>query len=330
VGALYTRHTRLIVASLVGIGGAICSYLLFYYHGSGGLVWKPFELVRSVYADPQIAYNLDTLQRWFFLKDTGHWSKQLLLLQIKATLLYTIATYGTRAIALVCIPLIVYQFVRQRSSLHFAFLGTLCVALICAIPSILFIQKGVWWNSVQFLYYSIFILSFSTSWILMWIIHKNQFWGVLILVLYCVFQIPMHIDLFHSFWSSPGSHISRLELEALKKLQHAPPGVIYMPLHSTVTAHDSFPTRYDSSYVSAFTGKPLFVANKTQLELLVIDASSPLSLATQGSCTPLSQVQYLYLLKDNPHFDYIRSCPELAHYTNLFVNSEVSLWEKVN
>jgi hypothetical protein len=103
-----------------------------------------------------------------------------------------------------------------------------------------------------------------------------------------------------------------------------------MPLHSTVTAHDSFPTRYDSSYVSAFTGKPLFVANKTQLELLVIDASSPLSLATQGSCTPLSQVQYLYLLKDNPHFDYIRSCPELAHYTNLFVNSEVSLWEKVN
>jgi len=149
------------------------------------------------------------------------------------------------------------------------FLGSVIAAGV-VLPMLL-LQKGTPWNTIQFFYYSLFFLSILAGISVAQLLKSSPKAGKLFAGLAVLFVIPVsHATLQHYVPSRPPARVPREELAALFYIKSLPEGVILTSPFNQGTAAPPrpLPVYESTAYVSAFSGKPVFLEDQVNLDIL--------------------------------------------------------------
>ncbi|HWS49335.1 MAG TPA: hypothetical protein VN174_04775 [Candidatus Methanoperedens sp.] len=208
--------------------------------------------------------------------------------------------------------------------------------LICTLIPILFVQKGTTWNTIQFLYYALFLANIPLSQYLSK--HRHLAYLVIILSL-----IPLYGSLPNYLGKIPPTAISKEEFRALSFLKQQPSGNVltypYDPYLKESFLKTPLPIyAYETtSYVAAYSGHSTFLEDEMNLDNSSFDWRSRRQEAEdfftqkdkyQNRGTLVNnKINYIYLPKI-----YLKNIPEFTSemsLTPIFDNSEIVIY-KVN
>lgn len=258
-------------------GSLVLSAVVFLPLNNGAssvLIWQPFWFLETMLG----------------LSDRLNWPKlysaimnyklenspKLIPAYILAAIIFWFGNLGTRLIK----ELILIKWIINYKKTGFLEIFFSCVITAGVAIPLLFVQKGTPWNTIQFIYYSLFFSSILAGIVVGEIQEKLKdkikplFAAVII-----VFTVPTTIDtLRHYTPSRPPAKISHEELEALTFLSKKDDGIVLTYLFDKYKAEEQIqnPPRplylYEStSYVSAFSKKNVFLEDQVNLDITGYD-----------------------------------------------------------
>jgi len=301
---------------LLYLVSAMCAIFIFYdpfsVSKSGSIfVFSPFATVHHLIETPDLFYSQSMVLARYFLYEAG-WSPRLVLIELFSVFLFVVYYFGTRVLSF-----LYFLNPRNLKALKPIEIAIGISTLISILVSVLFIQKGDWYNPIQFsvpaAYLSVIFLS---RW-LYDLVKYNRFIGYGIIGIYVLVTLPAHFINLKYLNNSARLVIPQDEVSALAFLKKQPPGVVFSPIDI-----------FDMAYVSAFTGKSSYLNFTNTLENSGIDYSQRKTNASRFPET-ISQIEakYFYLtnisLKNHPPFQ----CEKYDLIT-LFINSTVHICEK--
>lgn len=244
---------------------------------------------------------------------------RLVLIELFTLGLFVIFNWGTRIVGVLSI---------KRKPFDVILLAGIVAGL--ALNTLL-IQRGEWWNTVQFLYYATFLSSiFAAETVAKWI-EKGKF-ALVPLAFTLLLTIPNAFDTYRIFSSfPPRSFVSDQEIEALNHLKDLPPGVVLaLPSGSVVSQDNRLPSplyrRYDTAYVAGFSGKTTYLNDLVQLRLTGIEHSARVEAVAKYDCGVLTQVQYIYMAGDESQIVPWKKCDNFELRPR-YQNEEVTIFE---
>lgn len=304
--------------------------LLFYKPGSqlstgSPLIFSPLATVYPLIEDPNLLYLKDMTNARYFLENSGRFSPRLLLINIQILSLFIILNFGTRIIGLIYLGVIIFK--KKISQFDLLVFSTIIFSIAL---NILFVQKGVWWNTVQFSYYAFFLMNIFVAQSLYMIIRNKKKMGIFISILVIILTIPNSIDAIRSFLDKKGhTYLSQDEIVALKFLESQNYGVVYSPLPSRIDSQNRqpLPLSYleDNAYVTAFSGKQSYIADEVQLELTGVDFRKRAKASLDWNCDIIGKVDYLYELRQNPIGNKLEDCKN--RLKRIYKNKMVTIYE---
>ena len=245
-------------------------------HKAGSLfVWRPLWFTHSLVESydrlywPKMAVAIHTLKGRF-------WDPKLILAEAISLGLFLLGNLGTRIIG----GWSLVERIRKRKLSEFDFF-LMTGAVGGLIPSLLFVQKGTAWNTIQFFYYFLFFSNFYAASTMARITASRKRLKYLFLTIVILLTIPTTISTLRHYtgWPSP-SAIPVGELEALNFLKSRKPGVVLTYPYDRFEKEDYLSTPlplkvYEStSYVSAFSGYQTFLEDQVNLEISDYDWKS--------------------------------------------------------
>lgn len=185
-----------------------------------------------------------------------------------ALLLFILGNFGTRLVGV--IPGI--GILKQRKLDVF---DVMMGSILCAATAapLLFVQQGTAWNTIQFFYYALFILSIYAGVTVSLLVSRSK----LLVVLVVFLTIPSTISTLQTVYlpGRPPASIPAAEMEALQFLSKQPLGVVFTYPFDGYKAREALanPPRplylYDSTaYVSAYSNKPVFLEDEVNLTIM--------------------------------------------------------------
>lgn len=226
---------------------------------------------------------------------------------VKASILYLIAFFifffgnlGSRFLSLLVL-------FKKKNDI------TLFLSLIIfwgIVLPLFFVQKGTAWNTIQFFYYSLFFLSVFAGIELGKLILKFRY-PVFLIFLFLIFTLPATVTtLGHYLPRLPQSRLPREEIEALNFLSQLPRGkVLSLQIPGVVYDDYIFPTPlyvYDStSYVSAFSGKEVYLEDLVNLNIMGYDYKIRLGRIESFLKNPNSYDSKKFLDEENVDYVYV-------------------------
>ena len=177
-----------------------------------------------------------------------------------------------------------------------------------------FIQSANPWNTIQFLYYSLFFLGiFTAKHVSDKMAKKKKCCSVIYLIWILLFTLPTTIGTLRDYLTPlPASKISFTEMRALETLGKQEKGIVVSPLYS-LSQSRRFPSpkplyAYTSTaYISAFSGQPEFLSDTINLDITGFDYSNRVKDVYRLYSTQDVDWVETFLL-DN-HIDYIYETP---------------------
>ncbi len=314
----------LIVAVCAGIA-VILFYNPFQASQTGSVLgFAPLAVIHPIIEDPNLLYMKDTVNARYFLQSNGIGFK-LIRIETMTFLLFFLMNYGTRIVGLGYLINAILQKNIKRLDVF------IIIAMIAATSmTSLFVQKGEWWNTIQFFYYTLFLGNIFAAQALYEVIRKNKSIGYFTLLVVIILTLPANIDLVAGFSSFPSpSYLSRDEHQALTKLSQMPKGVVLHRLFSSdikykggtpipLYAYD------DTAYVSAFSGQQEYIGDQVQLRLTGIAYEKRLKQYMDHDCRMLSEVTYLYDVKQAPIANWFATCP--VKLKEVYSNSSATIY----
>jgi len=230
--------------SVYGIG-ALIAILMFYDpfgRSESVFIFSPFSTVHHLIESSDLFYSEQLVLARYFLYEHG-WSPRLLMIELYSALLFMVFYFGARIIGL-------FEIARQlikRKMNNVEVAITISVFASTAV-SVLFIQKGDWFNPIQFAVPAAFLMNIFAAKFLFHFIKLNKIIGYAFLFVIVLIVFPANLSN-ATYLSNPGRFvIPQHEMDALNFLKNQPSGTIYAPLDEN-----------DMAYVSAFTGKPTYL-----------------------------------------------------------------------
>lgn len=304
----------------------LLAVLLFYNpfaaSQSGSVfTFAPFSIVHSMIEEANMVYLPDMVNARYFLYENNIYSPRLLFIELFSTLIYVVLNFGTRIFGF---GYVLYRIIRRtvtRLELYILLAVILSITLSVAL-----IQKGDWWNTVQFSYYGISLSNILFGLFLFELFKRKNIILTLLGVLILIMTVPQNINTIQGFTSTNTSYISQQELEAMKFLKKQPHGIVY----NSFKAKDGYPF-YDyrnSGYVSAFTNKQSYAAHLGPLNIIGVDFSERLSRIEKNDCSVLQEIDYIYFVKKHEP-GILTACEvEIAEqFKELFSNKEVMIYQ---
>jgi hypothetical protein len=244
---------------------------------------------------------------------------KFVLAQIIAIIIFLIGNFAFRLLAL-------KELFKNKS--------ILLSVIVCTLIPLLFIQKGTSWNTIQFLYYALFLANIPLS------VYLSKHYKLSYLLLIINF-LPLIGSLPNFTGEIPPTAISKAEIEALNFLNNQPSGIVLTYPYDAYL-RNSFPQTpipiysYETtSYVSAFSGHQTFLEDEMNLENSGYDwrprrLNSELFFSQKNEFTDRgflvnNQIDYIYFPKiyfnQNPQIS-----PKLS-IENIFENTEIIIYQ---
>lgn len=227
---------------IAGGAGILVFYNPFQATSTGSkFSFAPFSIVHHMIEDPKLFYEKDKLLARYTLQESGGLSPRLLYLELYSSFLYVVYYFGLRIIGV--IPMV--KRIVTRTMPRTEIVITVTILLATSI-SLLFVQKGDWFNIIQFLPYATFLMSFFAAMTVysLWKTRHIALYataiGILLLVFVPNLQRFSYLDLYRYT-------IPREEIEALNELKKQPFGAVFVT-----------PLDPRGAYHSAFSGKPVY------------------------------------------------------------------------
>ena len=293
---------NVIILFLTLLSVVLIFYKPFQSFKSGSvLIFRPFALVHSIIEEPSRFYLRKIVLARYFLKTQG-WGFKLILIELFSTGLYIFFAFGVKIMGLI---FILYKLLRKKISIFY--LNLLLTVIFSFSMMLIFVQKGEWWNTIQFLHYSVFLASFFFAEFLYSVFKHNRLLGVAIFALSILLISPPNIDLIRTFTSPKScSYISSSELSALNFLKTQNDGVVLSAPYSKsdrTGRQKPYPlfASVDSAYVSALTGKSEYVSDNGVATIVGSQQcyKHRTEIVKNNICKAISQVNYVY---DSHHY----------------------------
>lgn len=317
---------------------SILSAILFLFTFSVDkqlIIFSPFWFIHSMIDSPDrvgwVRLSLARVAGW----ESGNWFKFFASEAISMTL-FIVGNLGTRVVVL--FGLTRMNKITKINNLFILFIFVL--AMLSLIIPILFIQAGNPWNSIQFIYYVLYISAVVGGIVFAGIIQTNRIFAFIIIAIFLVITPINSWATANGYLSyQPHALVTKGELEALNFLKSQDDGVVltypYDEKLKTKIAEPWPIVAYDSTaYVSALSSKPVFVEDEPQNQILLINYQKRLvaskdffqnSKLTETKFLQENDISYIYIQKIfNTKLD------EGQRYKNIFENEEVVIYKVEN
>ncbi len=292
-----TFYTRVFLGSLTL---NLILYFIFKSDGVGNVfAWQPMWFLETLmsYSD---RFGWERLYSAMTTYKMGHiWFKAILAYSL-AFLIFIVGNMGLRIIGF-------YAIKRIKIDEILVFIVTV-LSMAVIIPMFL-VQKGTPWNTIQFFYYYLFFFSIFAG----ISISKMKNWVKFVFIIFAI--LGTWTTLQHYLPKMPQSMVSNEEYVALDFLAKQEDGIVFTYPFDKYKAKEAekFSPRplylYEStSYISAFTNKPLFLEDQVNLNIMGYDWESRreqilwfvLNLDKEAGKDFLNRnnIKYLYLVKD--------------------------------
>lgn len=263
----------------------LIAFLIYYPNSANSsdfLIWQPWWYIRTMVVAPDRLNWLDLeLKRQTYIAE-GNW-KRVVQVELMAFLIFLFGNLGMRFLGF----LTIFSQLRQnilKSSFNLFFLIITSASFI--IP-VLFLQKGVAWNSIQFNQYFLLLFGFWAAMAVPGILNlfRSIYWKTLITILIIILAIPTQLGLLWQFYSNaPLSKLSYQELEALTFLKNKKEEVTILTASFNRFEKDKYKNPpipiyawYDTGYVAAFSTRRTFVSDQEQLTIMGYDVDRKLA-----------------------------------------------------
>lgn len=247
----YCYQNRLYQPLIVSTVVIILSVGLFYYLNptSGSVIqYSPFWFVRSLAESTDRLYipvfanimNLPSIDGIYSLT-------KVVTIYLLTTTIFLVGNYGYRFLSL--------HYLAKETGWQKT--ASLAIIPLCTVIPLIFIQSGTPWNTIQFLYYSLF---FSNIYLAKYL-QKHRVIAIIVLLSSLLGNLD---SLKNSLGSPPPAHISNTEVQALEYLKQRKNGtVLTYPYEPTFKSDLVTPIplyAYESTaYVAAYSHKKTFV-----------------------------------------------------------------------
>ena len=254
------------IKELIAIGSVGFLITLPFTSISGSpFVFSPLWFTKSIFASPDRVWWQKFVQAWQAYEAGGVWVK-LVAVNIIALTVFLLGNLSTRIAA--------FKYIFQKKLTLTENLA-LTISLLGIVIPLIVIQSVNPWNTIQFIYYSLFFLGVFAGpgifLILKSIKSKLAVISIISLVLLATFATSIGtLWDYLGFYSS--SRISNTELLALDKLKDQPSGIVLSPLFSKKLA-GKVPTPkplygyVSTAYISAFSGQPEYLSDTINLDI---------------------------------------------------------------
>lgn len=314
------------------------SILLFLpqnQQSTGLVVFQPFWFIHAMVDSPDRLGITKLAEARMAYQQRGEILK-FVLTEVLAFAIFIAGNLGTRILALLLIPALLLKKVRNNLPLSFV----IWMILISFTVPILFIQKGTPWNTIQFSYYGLYLLSLFAAFAL-WRVYQllPKVIGVIILTgIFIITPISSYATFEGGFGKIPPARLTFGEMEGLDFLSKQDKGVVLThPYIKEMRERfdPPFPLfAYEtSSYISAFSKKPTFVEDEFQMEIFQIDYKKRLVLAQEffrgrdafwsKEFLKSNNIRYIYL----PKVYGIALAEEEVGIEKIFENSQVDIFK---
>ncbi len=267
------KFLSLILVSLLGLSNLL-TFKWMTSNGGSFLMFLPWWFIRTMVVDKLGWVDLELRRQHYLSQGTWNANLRVVQLEVTALVIFVVGNLGMRTLGVV--ELIRKFFANKgmffKEPIEIMLIVTMLTGLI--VP-LLFVQKGLIYNNIQFMQYFLFIFGFfaaiSVYKILIYI--KNKFLRLIIMGLIITFSVPTVIGNLVELYGpgrSPLAKITDSELSALKYLKDnskAGESILTVPFNPNLK--DKYRSQplpiyawYDTSYVSALTGKASYLASE--------------------------------------------------------------------
>lgn len=279
---------------------------------SGSLfIFSPFATVHHLIENKTMFYMERMVLARYFLYEHG-WSPRLYAIELFSTFLYILFYFGTRIIGF---AYVLKQIITRKITIFE--LSLIIPVILLTGFSVLFIQKGDWYNPMQFAVPASFLMSYLSAKLLYELIVWKKVLGYAILTAIVLITLPANFVNATYFQNPARMTISRDEMEALSFLKSQPDGVVYHPIDEN-----------DMPYVSAFSGKQTYVNVKNVLENNGIDFADRMENMVWHKVEPNQlMTDYAYISRRNIDYDFLlKKFSQSSRWKIYYRNSEVVIF----
>ena len=237
-------------------------FLLIYLSISGdaaGLIkFQPLWLIDTMIdAGDRVGIPVFTAKRFAYLGG-GKWLK-FAALELIGLSMFIVGNMGTRIVSLWGLRKKYF-----KNDIHIFIFGLMAASIV---PTLLFVQEGNPWNIVQFFYYFLYFAGlYAASSI-------KRFKYPLVIAIILITPISSIATFRSMFYPKPPAYLPKGEYQALAFLKQQPEGsVLKRPYDNKLRSNfkDPYPLAVyaDNAYVSAYSGKPVYIEDAEQQIIL--------------------------------------------------------------
>lgn len=267
--ALFIKDLKLFALTTTSSLLAAVLYLPLTRASTSFLIWEPWWFVRTmVVAKDKLDWIDLELRRQTYLAENN--LKRVIFIEAISGAIFILGNLGTKIIGLIYLVKNFKSLLTDKFSLY-----TILIALTSLALPLLFLQKGVAGNTIQFMQYFllIFCLWAGLSCAIILNSLKKLYLKATFILLFILLSIPTQVGLIWNNHLRPAyAAISHQELEALNFLKSLPPTTILTPPFSKDSKVDLSPTPIwtwsDTAYIPALTGLPTFLSDTEQVDIM--------------------------------------------------------------
>lgn len=323
------------------ISSALAAVLYFPNSSSSEslLLFEPWWFIRTMVVAPDKLNWLDLeLRRQTYM--AHHSYLRVLQLEGEVFLIFLFGNLGMRFLGF-------WALLQSGKSFFKDYLSQILILmlLISLILPMLFIQKGIPANTIQFFQYFLLIFGIlagvSTAELLAKI-HQRSFQVVLGIII-IILAVPTQIGLLRIFYERPPfAQISQTEIKSLHYLaENSNPNDVILtpPFQKGIEFHGPTPPIWiwsDTSYVPAFSGRRAFVTDTEQLDIMGYNYLPHQKIQKQIFSTTdpdefeklltTNQIKFVYF----PKFQRPAVNLTKTNLQSILNNDEVEIWKMVN
>lgn len=300
------KFKQWIIHSLIIVTIFFLAIIIFYnpfqaVKNGAIFIFSPFALARPMIEAADHFYMPQLVQARYYLQAVNPLSPRLFAIEMFSVLLFIFLNNGTRLIGFFYVLRNLFNKKFEREELVF-----ILTVVFSTVFTLTFVQKGMWWNVIQFYGYTLFIMNYFAAKFLYSMFSSKNIGVFLIGIAIILLTLPTNIEQIRFAFERQVT-FTQNELDGLTVLKSLPSGtVMSLPFQTT-------------AYVSAFSNKEQYVADKEVLIIIGIDSkkrTDDTKTMFPEKLTP--KVEYLYIIKrdfkENILFD---------HYKTIFENNEI-------